>query len=339
MSNPLPATGPEPIDPTEQRRRDDQARHDQARHDQVVEPVVLRPPGGRLPGHLLRGLRPRQWAKNLLIFVAPAAAGVLGQSGDFLRALAAFGIFCAAASGVYLVNDVADVTADRRHPDKRHRPVASGALPVRVALSTSAVLVLAAVGAAWALGGWPMALVVGLYVGVSLTYTAWLKREPVVELAAVASGFVFRAIAGGVATHVPLSNWFLVVTSFGALFVVTGKRAAEHQRLGEDRAEHRGVLAHYTEGFLRSTLTLTAAVTVTAYCLWAFERTGLESHAGRHLVWIQLTVVPVVIGILYVFQLIEGGEGGAPEELVFRDRKIQVLGLLWVVLFAVGLYG
>ncbi len=304
-----------------------------------VSPVALPPPAGPLPLHLVRALRPRQWAKNLLVFVAPAAAGVLDHSGDFFRTLAAFGIFCAAASGVYLVNDVADIAADRRHPDKRHRPLATGALSVRTALVAASLLVAVAVGTGWALQGWRMALVVGLYVGVSLSYTAWLKREPVVELIAVASGFVFRAIAGGVATHVPLSNWFLAVTSFGALFVVTGKRAAEHQRLGEDRAWHRAVLAHYTLGFLRSTLTLTATVTVTAYCLWAFEHTGLESHAGHHLVWIQLTVIPVVIGVLYVFRLIEAGEGGAPEELVFKDTKLQVLGLLWVVLFAVGLYG
>jgi decaprenyl-phosphate phosphoribosyltransferase len=301
--------------------------------------VALPPPAGGLAWHLARALRPRQWAKNLLVFVAPAAAGVLDHSGDFLRSLAAFGLFCAAASGIYLVNDVADASADRQHPDKRHRPLATGALPVWAAMTTAVVLVLAALAAAWVLQRWQMVLVVALYVAISLGYSAWLKREPVVELAAVASGFVFRAIAGGVATQVPLSNWFLVVTSFGALFVVAGKRAAEHQRLGEDRAGHRAVLADYTLGFLRSTLTLSAAVTVTAYCLWAFERTGLESHAGRHFVWIQLTVVPVVIGILYVFRLIDVGKGGAPEELVFRDTKLQVLGLVWVVLFAVGLYG
>ena len=129
------------------------------------------------------------------------------------------------------------------------------------------------------------------------------------------------------------------MTSFGALFVVTGKRLAEHRALGHDRARHRPVLARYTESFLNSTLILTAAVTVTAYCLWAFERTGLMSRAGHHFIWIQLTVVPVVVGLLLVLRLVDAGDGGAPEELVLHDRSLQVLAVLWAVLFSIGLYG
>jgi len=290
-------------------------------------------------GHIVRTMRPLQWTKSLLVFVAPAAAGVLDHRIQALRALAVFGIFCVAASGTYLVNDVVDAEADRRHPEKRQRPVARGALSPILTVQIGVVLTAAALVSAWFLNGWRLVLVVGLYAAISVAYTIRLKREPVVELAAVASGFVLRAIAGGVATHVPLSNWFLVVTSFGALFVATGKRAAEHLRLGEDRAQHRAVLAMYSPSFLRSTLMLTASVTVTAYCLWAFEPAGLALQAGRHFVWIQLTVVPLVLGVLYVLWLFDSGRGGAPEDLVLHDHFLQVLGVLWLALFSIGLYG
>ncbi len=287
----------------------------------------------------MRAVRPRQWTKNLLVFVAPAAAGVLGHETQFLRAAGAFGLFCVAASGTYLVNDVVDAEADRHHPDKRLRPIASGELGVRLALGLGAGLLLVAVGLSWLLAGWEMLAVVGSYAAISISYSLRLKRRPVIELAAVASGFVLRAIAGGVATHVPLSSWFLVVTCFGALFIVTGKRAGERRQLGEHHRAHREALGLYTPSFLQSTLTLTASVTVTAYCLWAFDRTGLAARAGQRDVWIELTVVPIVIGVLYVLYLLDAGQGGAPEELVLHDRVLQVLGMAWIALFAIGLYG
>jgi decaprenyl-phosphate phosphoribosyltransferase len=243
------------------------------------------------------------------------------------------------ASGTYLVNDVLDAECDRHHPEKRHRPVAAGALSATVAAALGVSLMAAAIGAAWFLTGWAFSAVVGAYAVISLTYSIWLKRVPVIELAAVASGFVLRAMAGGAATHVPLSNWFLVVTSFGALFVVTGKRAAEYITLGEHRIEHRAVLAEYTSSFLQSTLTLTASVMVTAYCLWAFDRAGLQTRAGHHFVWIQLTVVPMILGVLYVLRLLDSGRGGAPEDLALHDHFVQGFGLVWLVLFSIGLYG
>jgi decaprenyl-phosphate phosphoribosyltransferase len=187
-------------------------------------------------------------------------------------------------------------------------------------------------------GPWDLVAIIGAYAALSLTYSIRLKREPVIELAIVASGFVLRAVAGGVATHVPLSSWFLVVTSFGALFVVTGKRSAEYALLGEQRVAHRPVLNRYTKSFLQSTLTLTATVTVTAYCLWAFERAGVVAHAGRHVVWIQLTVIPMILAVLQVLLLLDSGQGGEPEELALRDRLLQGCGVLWLVLMGIGLY-
>jgi decaprenyl-phosphate phosphoribosyltransferase len=166
----------------------------------------------------------------------------------------------------------------------------------------------------------------------------WLKRQPVMELALVASGFVLRAVAGGVVAHVYLSTWFLVFTSFAALFVVTGKRYAEHARLGENRGFHRSVLDEYTESFLRSTLTICASVTVATYCLWAFDRTGLLAHSGHHPVWIELTVVPLVLAVLHIFRLLDAGKGGEPERIALHDHVLQGYGLLWVALMVIGVY-
>lgn len=308
---------------------------------EVAGPGAVPVPGrrrGRALLDLVRALRVRQWTKNLLVFVAPAAAGVLSRSDELIRTAGAFGIFCAAASAVYLVNDVMDAVADRQHPEKRNRPVASGALPASLALVVAGLLLGAGLTVAALEGWWDLALVVAVYVAISFGYSFGLKRAPILELVTVASGFVLRAIAGGVAAHVPLSNWMLAVVSFGALFVVTGKRASERALMGSNGSAHRAVLSAYTDSFLRSTLTLTASVTVTAYVLWAFERGGLATHAGAQHIWIELTVVPVLVGILYNLQLIDAGHGGAPEELMLRDNFLQVLGLVWIVLFSVGLY-
>jgi decaprenyl-phosphate phosphoribosyltransferase len=294
--------------------------------------------GGTL-WNIVLTMRPRQWVKNVLVFVAPAAAGVLTNQLDLLRLLATFGIYCAVASGIYLINDTIDAETDRIHPDKRTRPIASGALTTAHAIAAAALLIALGLTSAWFVARWALVLVIGIYAVISLAYTFRLKREPVIELAAVASGFVLRAIAGGVATHIPLSSWFLAVASFGALFVVTGKRAGEHRRLGGPRGQHRKVLATYTESFLRSTLTLTATATVTAYCLWAFDKGGLQSHAGNHFVWIQLSVIPIILGTLHILRLVDAGLIDAPEGLVFHDHVLQVLGAFWIAMFSIGIYG
>jgi len=273
------------------------------------------------------------------VFLAPAAAGVLGRPATVLHVLGAFGVFCAASAGTYLVNDVVDAPADRQHPEKCHRPVASGDLPPTLAVAGGVVLLVVSIAGALLLAGWGLTLIVGAYVIVTIAYTVRLKREPVIEMATVASCFVLRATAGGAAAHVPLSNWFLVVTCFGALFVVVGKRSAEQMALGATGDSHRPVLASYSPSFLRSTLTLSAAVTLTAYFLWAFDGKGVAARSGTRLVWIQLTVVPIIVGVLHVLQVLDAGQGGAPEELALKDRLLQALGVLWLALFAIGIYG
>ena len=289
---------------------------------------------------VLRLARPKQWTKNVLVFVAPGAAGVLVHARPVLQSLAIFGIFCAAASACYFVNDTIDAEADRAHPVKRHRPVASGQVSPKVAVALAVALFAAALLGAVLLSGWQLLAVVGAYVAITVSYSLWLKHQPVIEISAVAAGFVLRAIAGGVATHVPLSSWFLVVTSFSALFIVIGKRTGEHEMLGDERALHRSTLELYSPQFLRSALTLSAAGAVTTYCLWAFDKGGLSQHGSHvgHLVWIELSVAPVITGVLYILRILDAGRGGAPSELALEDRTLQVLALIWAVLVGIGVY-
>ncbi len=290
-----------------------------------------------LAGGLLRTARPKQWVKNVLVFAAPGAAGVLTHRHALLDSLSAFGLFCLVASGVYYLNDIADVDSDRQHPRKRFRPVAAGVVSSRLAGVLGVCFVVAGIGLA-VLVNWKLVVVLAIYVGVQFAYSMWLKQEPILDLAAVASGFVIRAIAGGVAVGVPISEWFLIVATFGSLFMVTGKRAAEHVTLGEQRGSVRATLDAYSLSFLRSVLVISATVTITAYCLWAFEnaRAVLHAHTG---IWFQLSIVPFTLAMLRYGLLIDQGHGGQPEDVVLGDRVLQVLALLWAALFALGIYG
>ena len=287
---------------------------------------------------LIGAMRPKQWLKNVLVFVAPAAAGTLSEGPVLAKALIAFAAFCLVASGLYMINDVRDVDADRNHPRKSRRPLAAGTLPIPIAI-TAAVLF---VGGGLVLGGlagtWELAVSLIVYVAITMAYTLRLKTEPVIELACVASGFVLRATGGGVATDTQLSVWFVVVISFGALFLVTGKRLAE-MPTDANPGERRVVLTRYTTGFLKSTLTLSATIAIAAYCQWAFESNGIVSRSDVSPIWIQLTVVPVVLGALHVLLRLDRGEGSAPEDLAFSDRLLQIIGVIWAALILVGIYG
>ena len=283
---------------------------------------------------LLHTARPRQWSKNVLVFAAPGAAGVLTEAVAVADASAAFVLFCVASAGAYFLNDALDVAADRLHPTKRHRPIAAGTVPVGVATALAVALLLVSVAGAFVLAGWPLALVLGTYVALQPLYSLWLKHLVVIDLAVVASGFLLRAIAGGVAVGVPISKWFLIVAAFGSLFMVGGKRQAEHLDLGEERGEHRATLSAYSADYLRYVRSVSSGVAIAAYCLWAFEK----ADAAAAPVWFQLSIVPFVLAILRYALLLDAGAGGAPEEIVLRDRALQVLGALWVAAFAVGVY-
>ncbi len=290
----------------------------------------VRPP--TLVRSLVRTARPKQWAKNVLVFAAPGAAGVLTEPAQLARTMVAFVAFCLAASGTYFLNDALDADADRRHPSKRNRPVAAGLISVGTAKAVAVVLIVAAIALSLPFNGGKLALVTGGYVVITVSYSLWLKHEPVVDLGAVAAGFVLRAIAGGVATDVPLSDWFLIVAGAGSLFIVTGKRHAEQVELGDASAGHRATLAEYSSAYLNYVRAVTSGVAITAYCLWAFE----EAAVVGDVFWFRLSIVPFVAGILRYALVAEQGGGGAPEDIVLGDRVLQLFGLLWIASFAIG---
>jgi decaprenyl-phosphate phosphoribosyltransferase len=245
-----------------------------------------------------------------------------------------------AASGTYCLNDAIDAPSDRLHPTKRTRPVATGAVPVALAISIGLALLATSVALATLLSGLDLAVVLGLYATINVGYSMGLKNEPILDLALVSAGFVLRAVAGGVATGVSLSDWFIIVTSFGSLLIVTGKRSGEKQLLAGAQIENgvvRQTLGMYSDEFLRTVRGLSAAVTVTAYCLWAFERAS-QIHSGHHPIWFQLTIVPFVIALLHIVRLLDRGAGAAPEELAIHDHRLQIYALCWIALFCVGTY-
>lgn len=285
---------------------------------------------------LIRTARPKQWLKNVLVFAAPGAAGVLTHGTQLGWTVAALALFCVVASGTYFLNDCLDVTADRLHPGKRNRPIAAGVIPVPVGLAVG--LLLLAGGAATALAvSWKLSVVLAIYVAVQFLYSLSLKHQPVYDLACVAAGFVLRAIAGGVAAHVPVSAWFLIVATFGSLLMVTGKRLAEQVELGEAGGAHRATLEAYTPTFLRTVLAISAGGAIMGYCLWAFSlTTALKHHADP--IWYQLSIVPMLIALLRYTFLVEKGHGAKPEDLVLSDRSLLLLGAVWMLLFALGIY-
>ena len=282
---------------------------------------------------LVRALRPKQWAKNVLIFAAPGAAHVLNHGHALGRTAVAFGAFCLLSSGTYLLNDVRDLESDRRHPTKRHRPIAAGHVGEGVALTVGVVLIAASLTAG-ALLRIEFLIVMLVYLGITVAYTLWLKHEPILDIVAIASGFILRAVAGGVAVDVPLSRWFLIVTSFGSLFMVSGKRHGEHIDLGDDRADVRSTLGVYSRNYLQYVWTMTSGVTVAAYCLWAFAMAPKNASVPLY----ELSIVPFVTFILRYAMLLEQGHGESPEDLVLGDRMLMALAVIWIAVFGSGVY-
>lgn len=291
-------------------------------------------PRRSLPLALVVEARPKQWAKNVLVFAAPGAAGVLGQRTETLQALVAFAVFCLAASGTYYLNDAGDVEADRLHPKKKFRPIAAGEIPVGLARFVGAALITAAVAISF-LTHWQLALTMVGYVVMTTAYTVWLKHIVVFDVVTVAAGFVLRAIAGATATGVNISNWFFIVTTFGSLFMVAGKRHAEGREVAGDLGSTRATLAEYSVSYLEYLRSVSTGVVLVAYCLWAFEKANVAT--AQSIPWFQLSIIPFAIAILRYAFLVDKGGGGAPEEIVLSDRVLLGLGAVWMILFAIGL--
>jgi len=277
-------------------------------------------------------VRPRQWVKNVLVLAAPAAAGMLGQPSVLLAAAIAFASFSMAASGVYLINDARDVDADREHPVKRLRPIASGILGVRMAYSVAGLLLVGALGLAL-LATWQLMVVTAVYQAVQLGYSFGLKHQPVLDICIVASGFLLRGIAGGAAAHIPLSQWFLLVATFGSLFMVSGKRYAELQLAERTGASIRRSLESYTSSYLRFVWTMSASAAILTYCLWAFE---LNTRSNSP--WGVISIAPFLVAVLRYAVDVDGGAAGEPEEIAMSDRVLQLLAAVWLVTLGLSAY-
>ena len=277
-------------------------------------------------------LRPKQWIKNALVVAAAGAAGALGRDDVPVHVGLGCVAFCLLASGIYAINDVRDAAEDRLHPRKRLRPVAAGSLDPRVA--TLLGLTLLSAGIALSAAVRPLLAVVAVaYVAVTVSYTVVLRRIAVLDIAAIAGGFVLRAVAGGVAAPVTLSRWFVLVVTSAAVLVAATKRQAELRRTEQARIGGRSVLERYGAPRLRLIIAGSAAVALFAYGVWAFALPDVDGVP-----WRPLTIVPFAACLLRYRALVESGGGEAPEELLLTDRWLALGGLVWLVVFALSVH-
>jgi 4-hydroxybenzoate polyprenyltransferase len=284
---------------------------------------------------LVVSIRPRQWVKNLFVF-----AGVIFShklfTADAGAALEAFAVFCALSGGVYLLNDVADRVRDREHPEKRLRPIASGALSVRAAGAAAGVLVLCGLAASATLGV-PFLLTAAAYIVLLALYSVWLKHLVILDVLTVALGFVLRAVAGAVAVDVEISGWLLICTVLIALFLALGKRRHEYLTLDADAARHRPILAEYSAALLDQMIAVVTASTVTAYALYTMSPETVAKFGTRLL---PVTLPFVLYGIFrYLYLLYRRQLGGNPSELFLSDRALLVDASLWVLMVLAIVYG
>jgi 4-hydroxybenzoate polyprenyltransferase len=280
-------------------------------------------------------LRPRQWVKNLFVF-----AGLIFAQQLFTRtawiAGAAFVIFCALSGAVYLLNDVADRARDRLDPRTRGRPIAAGDLGVGAATAAAAFLI-AAGFVAGAMLSRAFLLTAVAYVGLLVTYSAWLKHVVIVDVIVVASGFVLRALAGAVVIDVEMSGWLLICTLLLALFLALGKRRYEYLALGDAAAAHRPILDEYSPALLDQMIGVVTASTVTAYALYTMAP---ETIVKFHTHLLPATLPFVLYGTFrYLYLLYRRQLGGNPSELFLSDRALRVNAVCWILTFLLIIYG
>ena len=286
---------------------------------------------------MIAAMRPRQWAKNVLVFAAPLAAGQLFKVDVFWASVGAFVMFCVISSATYLINDVKDCESDREHPSKCKRPIAAGELSVPLAISLAVALAVIALAGSYAIAP-ALAAVVLAYAVFTVSYSMLFKHEPVIELALLSMGFLLRAVAGGAASGLPISQWFLIVVGFGSLFMAAGKRFSELKReeiAGSPSKNRRKSLEGYSLSYLQFVWGTAAAVTIMGYALWAFD----VAQTPSSLAWAEWSVLPFVLAILRYGIVIDRGDAEAPEEAVTADKALLLLGAAWLILFAMGALG
>ena len=274
---------------------------------------------------LIKAMRPRQWTKNGFVFFGLIFDKQLFRLEPFLRTLEGFFLFCLISSAVYLLNDIADVEADRNHPKKKFRPIASGKLPVPVALTAALLLTMIAIPLGYLLSP-VFALILTLYLITNLLYSRWLKHVSILDVLIVSSGFVFRVGAGvALITVERFSPWLYMITILFSLYIGLGKRRAEMDLLAEGASAHRKVFEGYTIPLLDQYITIVSGMTIVAYSLYTFSAPNLPANHTM-----MLTIPFVVYGIFRYLQLIQSGHAaGSPDEVALKDRPLQITVLLW----------
>jgi 4-hydroxybenzoate polyprenyltransferase len=280
-------------------------------------------------------LRPHQWTKNLVVLAALALSKHLLETGPALRALLAFALFCGLSGTVYLFNDVADYERDRLHPSKRLRPIASGALSLRAARALALGLGLASLLLSLPLGR-EFAACAAAYLALNLAYSFRLKDVVILDVIAVSLGFLLRVVAGGIAVHVPVSEWLLVCTILLALFLALSKRRAELTALNDQASSHRRILAEYSPYLLDQMISVVTASCVTAYCLAVLAPETREKFQTERLAW---TIPFVIYGIFrYLYLVHQKEQGGSPAEVLVTDRPLLLNVALWALAVVLIVY-
>jgi 4-hydroxybenzoate polyprenyltransferase len=274
---------------------------------------------------LIKSMRPRQWTKNAFVLAAIVFDRQLTNPSALISATLAFVLFCLLSSVVYLINDIADVQSDRLHPVKRNRPIASGALPIPIAIGAAVFLLVLTIPAAYLLSPTFAAIAVAYFL-INIAYSNWLKHIPLVDVMIIAAGFVLRVAAGVSVINVErFSPWLYVVTTLFALYIGFGKRRAELSLPQEQSNQTRKVLDGYTIPFLDQLIVIVSATTIVSYSLYTFSAPNLPANHSM-----MLTIPFVVYGIFRYLYLVQvNQEGGAPEDLLLTDRPLQIAIILW----------
>jgi 4-hydroxybenzoate polyprenyltransferase len=284
---------------------------------------------------LIEAMRPRQWVKNGVVFAGLVFGEKLREPHAAVIALGAFVIFCALSSSTYLFNDLCDAERDRQHPLKRNRPIASGRLSPAVALAVASVLVMAGLAAS-ALVSRPFFFLATCYVLLGIFYSRWLKAVPILDVFAVAAGFVIRAAAGAEAVNVAVSPWLLVCTMLLSLFLTLSKRRHELVLMTDQAVAHRAALSHYTPYLLDQMISVVTASTVVCYCLYALWPETVEKFHTHNLVY---TVPFVLFGIYrYLYLVHRAEQGDQPDKVLLTDIPMLVDVALWLAAVVLIIY-
>jgi len=288
-----------------------------------------------VPLALLVAMRPRQWIKNSVIFAALVFSRTLVEPSHLLRSLAAFCLFCAVSSSVYILNDILDLKNDLAHPTKSRRPIAAGEVSTALAAVVGATLALAALALSYALSP-PFAAMALLYMTINILYSVWLKRMVIVDVMVISSGFVIRAVSGGLVIDVEVSAWLILCTILMSLFLGFTKRRQELAQLEARAVDHRAILKEYSVAFLDQMISIVTAATVVAYFLYTLAP---ETRAKLGTPYLPLTIPFVLYGIFrYLYLVHQRNKGDSPTGALYGDPPLLLNVILWAVTAVIILY-